>query len=943
MPSRISAILCVLLYVATPLFSFTEAELDAPLPLDKNVRIGKLDNGFRYLIRENKKPEGRALLRLVIDVGSLQEEDDEKGIAHFIEHMAFNGTKNFEKHEIIDFLEGVGMRFGSHLNASTSFNETIYKLEIPLDDPETIEKGFLILEDWASNILFEPEEIDKERGIVIEEWRARKGVGQRLQEKQRPLLYHGSKYIDRLPIGEVPIIESLTPEQFQNFYRKWYRPELMSLVAVGDFSTDEIEAKIKQHFSHLENPSHAPARVDHPLADHEETLFSIETDPELSQSSIGVLLKTDGPEYGTVRVYRERLVENLYFALINNRLRERTKLEDPPFLGAGIGRGSLGREKGYYRMSAGLIDADYSGGLKGLLQEVERASRDGFAPTEFERMKVNILRSLEKAYAERDKQQSSRYLREYISHFLVGESVPGLEYELELVRQILADLQLSEINAKAAALLQTTNRVILFTAPEKEDYVKPTEDQILAALTLKVEDSLSAYDDGISDAPLLPQQPEAGTILSETYIESIDTYDLKLSNGIRVIAKSTDFKNDQILINGYSPGGHSLIPDEHFVSATFASDIVSRSGMGDYDSIELGKKLAGKIVSSGTGLSSLYENVRGSSSPKDLETYFQLMHLNLTQPRLDMGAFASMKKRLLASVENRLKSPNAHFSDAISQALYGDHPRHRALSIEVVNEIDPHLAFELYKQRFSDLGDLHLVIVGSFELDILKEHLKRYVASLPTGGRSEIGRFAGDHKTTGQQNVVVPKNAEQKTVVSVMYHGPAEWSPENAMALGIAKDVLSIRLREKLREDESKVYGSRVSASLSRFPIQRFSSGFSFTCAPENADDLIAMTRAEIETLQTNGPLEEDLEKIRQQQLRSYEKNLKQNGYWVSSFLRYLKQDRPLDTMLEFPERIQSFDGKEAQRAAQLYFDNTNQLIAKLDPLPSETESEPEE
>lgn len=937
---RYPVFLCIAAFVASHLFALSEAELDAPLSLDPTIRIGQLDNGFQYLIRENKKPEGRALLRLVVNVGSLQEEDDEKGIAHFVEHMAFNGTKHFEKHELTDFIEGVGMRFGSHLNASTSFNETIYKLEIPLDDPETVEKGFLILEDWASNILFDPEEIDKERGVVIEEWRARKGVGQRIQEKQRPVLYHGSKYVDRLPIGEVPIIESLTAEQFRSFYSKWYRPELMSLVVVGDFETDEIEERIKSHFSRLKNPPHSPERIEYPLAEHAETLFSIETDQELSRSSMGVLLKTERASYGTARSFRNRLVENVYFSLINNRLRERTKLENPPFLGAGVGRGRLGREMGYYSLNLGLIDADYEGGLKGLLQEIERARLDGFEESEFERIKVNILRSLEKIYAEREKQESGSFLREYISHFLVGESILGLEAELALVRSLLSELSLTEVNAVGASFQQSDNRVILFTAPEKEGYVKPTEAQLIAALALDEEDRLKAYDDGVSDVPLLPELPEAGSIASELYHESIDAHEWHLSNGIRVIAKATDFKNDQILIGGFSPGGHSLFSDENFVSGVFASNIVGQSGMGEFDSIELGKKLAGKIVSSSAGVGGVYESVKGSASPKDLETYFQLLHLQITHPRLDLGAFASMKKRMLASVENRLKSPNAVFADAISDALYSGHPRRRPMSVELVNEIDPQLAYKLYQERFADVGDFTLVVVGNVDLEQLKVYLKRYIASLPSFGRVEEGRFTGDEKTAGRQELVVAKNAEQKSVVRVMYYGPAEWSVENALALGFTKEVLNFRLREKLREEESKVYGANVSGGIRRFPVQSFSTGFSFTCEPSNADELIAMTRAEIERLQMEGPLAEDLEKVRQQRLRSHEKNMKQNGYWMSSLLRSLKQERPLDSILELPERVRNFDGKEVQRAAQLYFNDANELVARLDPLPSEESSE---
>lgn len=908
---------------------------DAPFEVDPDLRKGTLENGLSYYVRANPKPEGRALLRLVVNVGSLQEEDDERGLAHFLEHLAFNGTENFAKHEIIDFLEGVGMRFGSHLNASTSFNETIYKLEIPTDDEAIVSKALLILEDWASGILFEAEEIENERGIVIEEWRARKGVGQRLMEKQLPLMYFGSKYVDRLPIGLVPTIESLSREQFISFYEKWYRPELMAVVAVGDFDAAEMEQSIRERFADLKNPTTAPERTDFPLKDHEETFFMIETDPELTSSSAGVYFKTDLRKEGTPRVYRQSLVENIYFSMMNNRLYERAKQAEPPFIGAGVGRGSLGREKGYYRMGVGFIGDQYELGMKAMMQEVERARRDGFTQSELDRVKVNILRGLEKAWDERDKRQSSSFVREYISNFTVSEPVPGLEKELELNRLFLKDLSLAEVNAVGAFVDQEENRFVAYTAPERAEIEKPTEKELLQALILKEEEALAAYDDGVSEAPLLSKEPNPGAIVETIYHDAIDTHEWRLSNGIRVVAKSTDFKNDEILVSAFSPGGSSLFADEDVVSGSFATMVLSQSGLGQFDSIQLGKKLTGKLARSSASIGGSYENLRGSASPKDLETFFELTHMRFVEPRLDLDAFASVKKRMIASVENRLKNPNSVFGDAVTEALYQGHPRHRPMSAELIEEIDPHRAFELYQERFADASDFTFVFVGSLDLEVLKGYCETYLASLPSINRTEEGRFNGDRKMSGQLEVTVDRNMEQKSVVRVMYHGDAEWSPENSYALGFAVDILNIRLRERLREKESKVYGAGVSGSLRRLPIETFSTGFAFTCDPGNADGLIASAREEIERLQAEGPLSVDLEKIRQQRIRSFEKGIKENRFWMGSLSRYLEEGRPLETILESPERARSFNGEDAQRAAQLYFDDSNRLIAKLNPMPS--------
>jgi zinc protease len=476
----------------------------------------------------------------------------------------------------------------------------------------------------------------------------------------------------------------------------------------------------------------------------------------------------------------------------------------------------------------------------------------------------------------------------------------------------------------------------LYTAPEKDGFVKPESKQLLTALVVAEGDSLEAYDDGVSDGPLLSVSLKPGRIIDTIFHEAIDTREWKLSNGIRVVAKTTDFKNDEIFVTAFSPGGASLFSEEDAVSGSFATMILGQSGLGKFDSIQLGKKLAGKIASAGPSIGGSFENMRGSASPKDLETFFELVHMHFVEPRLDLKAFASVKTRMIASVENRLKSPNAVFADAVNEALYQGHPRHRPISVEMIEEIDPELALKLYEERFADASDFTFVFVGSLDLDALKGHVVKYLASLPNLDRTEEGRFNGDRKATGQLEVTIDQNLEEKTVARVMYHGDAEWSPENSYALGFAKDILNIRLRERLREQESKVYGASVSGSLSRWPIERFSTGFAFSSDPGNADGLIQSAREEIERLQAEGPLSEDLEKIRQQRIRRFEKGVKENRFWLGGLSRYLQEERPMETILLGPEVAKAFKGEEAQRAAQLYFDETNRLIAKLNPKSKE-------
>ena len=925
-----SFVLCRFAFAAA-----AEYDWNAPLPPASQVRIGKLDNGLTYYIRENKKPQGRVELRLVVNAGSLQETDSQRGLAHFVEHMAFNGTKRFSGHEIEDFLESNGMRFGSHLNASTSFNETIYKLHVPVEDPAVLEKAFWILEDWAGGILFDETEIDKERGVIVEEWRSRKGAGMRIAEKQYPFIYYGSKYPERLPIGQMEIVESAPREEFLKFYRDWYRPELMAVIVVGDIETSAIEERIKQGFSSLENPAGAPERVANPIPGHEETLVSIEVDPELTQAGLRILLKTDHPCDDTAADYRLHWIERMYFSMVGARIHERTQRENPPFQGAGLSGGWLAREKFRYSMNIGFLGDRYAEGVRGLLAEIDRVQRDGFSEGEFQRAKTNLLRSMQRAYDERDKQDSASYLRELTEHFLTGETIPGIELEFELLKRILEEVTLEDVEAVSVRFEQKDNRVILFSGPDKDGFHVPTEAELLAALVLGDADRLPPYEDGVGDEPLIPELPQAGSVVSELYHESIDTYEWSLSNGVRVFVKATDFKNDQILMNAYSPGGLGLVMDDEYATASVADTVVGQSGLGSYDAIQLGKRLAGKVASVGAGITGIEETLSGSASPKDLETFFQLLHLKFTGARLDEEAFSSLQTRFLAMIENRLKNPNAVFGDAITRALYGDHPRHQPVSPEIIQDLDPELALLAYQDRFADASDFTFAFVGAIELEPFRDLVERYLATLPALGRVEEARFAGDSKAEGRLEVTVERNLENKASVQVMMHGPAEWTPENVLACSFARDVLNLRFREVLREENSGVYGARVSASLSRLPLEAFSSGFSFTCDPANADTLIALAQGEIRKLQAEGPSEKDLAKVREMSLKSLEKGQRENGFWLGRILHYHKTGRPFDDVAQSAERIRAVGAEDVRRAAQLYFDDTNLLIAKLNPQPA--------
>ena len=902
------------------------------LPVDPAVILKRLPNGLTYYIRQNKKPENRAQFRLVINAGSILETDKQQGLAHFLEHMAFNGTVHFRKHEIVDFLESIGMQFGADLNAYTSFDETVYQLEIPMDKPEVVKKGVQILEDWAHEITFDPEEIEKERGVVIEEWRLGRGAQGRLRDKQIPVLLHESRYAERLPIGKPNIIRSIERSEFINFYRQWYRPNLMAVIAVGDFDPKAMEALIVEHFTALTNPPDAPKRVSSPVPDHAGTLFSIETDPELSSTTLEIACQHPVSPDGRAIDYRRDLVDGLYSRLLNQRLNERVQDANPPYLYAGVGKSHMVRVKDMAEQVAAVKDGLFAEGLKALLIESRRARRDGFTSSELERAKTQTLRSMERAYEERDKTQSGAYVREYVENFLTDEPIPGIAEELRLTRRFLSEITLAEVDRAGDDWITETNRVILYSAPTKSETKPPSEQDILSVIKQADGVDIAAYNDGVSTAPLLARVPAPGKIISESNHKEVETLEWVLSNGAHVLLKPTTNKNDLILMNAFSPGGHSLVGDKDYISAAMASGIVGQSGLGDYDLIQLRKKLTGKIASVSASIDEQSEELSGSASPKDLETWFQLMYLHFTAPRADEKTFESYLTRIKVGIENRERNPQVVYGDAIEKALYGNHPRHRPMSLELLKELDREAALRIFRDRFADASGFTFVFVGAFKPEELRPYVQTYLASLPALNRREQGRDVGDEPKHGHLNVEVKKGLEPKSSVNIMFHGDAKWSMEERTALRGAVDVLRIRLRELLREDKSGVYGVGVYGNLTRLPKQTYSCGVSFTCSPDNVSDLTQATLDEIKRLQTEGPSAENLEKVRETLLRSFEKGLKEDGFWLSNLAFYRDNELPFAGILKLPDRANNLTASRVRDAARKYFSTENLLIGHLLP-----------
>ncbi len=920
---------------AAPRASVTDATVasDEPLPLDPAIRTGTLENGLRYFIRKNSKPADRAELRLAVDAGSVLEDDDQRGLAHFVEHMAFNGTERFEKQELVDYLELTGSRFGADVNAYTSFDETVYMLKVRTDSIELLDTGIDILREWAGRVAFDTAEVDKERGVVIEEWRLGRGARMRMLNEQLPVLLKGSQYADRLPIGTKENLESFDYETMRRFYDDWYRPDLMAVVVVGDFDVDRVERQVRKGFADLSVPPDQRERLEFSVPDNEEPLVALATDPEAPFGSVSLVFKIPEQDQNSREGYRRGLIESLYHAMFNARLQELTQDTDPPFAFAGSGRGSFARNPDFYNLSALIRDGGMVRALEVLLTEAKRVSRFGFTGSELERAKSDLLRSMERAYNERDKTESARFASEYVRHFLVDEPSPGIAYEYEATREMLPSISLDEINALAGAFVTEKNRVVLADGPEREDINYPTEAELLAIFDVVESKEIEPYEDVVLDEPLLSEEPSGGSIVDETHYADVDITRLVLSNGSQVILKTTDFKNDEVLVLAKSPGGTSIVDDERYTPAEFAATLIGQSGVGAFGPIELEKKLAGKVVSVSPYIGDLSEGFRGSGSPADLETLFQLVHLYFTSPRADSVTYQSYRQRIGSLLLSMKADPTRAFSDTVSVTMAQYHPRAQPFSQETLDRMNLDVSFEVFKERFADAGDFTYFIVGAFDTTEVRRYVEKYLAGLPSAGRTETWRDIGIRPPTGHVEKAVYRGIEPKSRVFIAYTGEATWSNRGRRVMSVLDNVLTIRLREVLREDLGGTYGVQVNGSLQRRPYEAYRIIVSFGCDPERVEELTSMVYGVIDTLKTQGTTATNLQKTRETSMTQHKVGLEQNSYWLSSMDYY--EDNGLafsdipGAMIEFFDTVTL---EEVQEATSRYFNTDNVIRVVLYP-----------
>jgi zinc protease len=904
----------------------------ARLPDDTAVIRGRLWNGLSYFVRANHEPRHRAELRLVVNAGSILEDEDQRGLAHFVEHMAFNGTTHFAKNELVDYLEGVGMRFGPDVNAYTGYDETVFMLTLPTDSAGVLDTGLQILQDWATGITFDTAEVRKERGVIIEEWRLGRGAAARVQDKQMPVLFRRSRYADRNPIGDPETVRTAPAEAIARFYHTWYRPELMAVVAVGDFDAREMERKIRSSFAWSVPTAHPRHRQRFGVGTDRRTRFTIAGDPELTGTTVTLVHTNPAKIRRTAGAYRETIVESLFSGMLNERLNELTQRPGAPFLDVSSFSGSLIRPVEASMLSAAASENGVERALGALLAEAERVARYGFTYDELTRSKADLVRSWEQIYAERDKATSGQFASGYVSNFLYGGPLLDLGTEYGLQRAYIPGITLEEVNARARELLGSRDRTVMVSVPAKPNARTPTEARLAALVDSVGRLPLQPYSESVSGAALLAHPPAPGRVVREARVPEAGVTEWTLSNGARVVMRPTDFRADEMLLIGRSAGGTSLVPDSLWLDAQTATAAVQVGGVGDLSVVDLQKRLAGKAASVGTDLEELSQGISGYAAPRDAETMFQLVYLYFTAPRRDSTAWEAYRERARESFRNRGASPEGAFADTLQKVLTRDDPRSRPLTAASFDSLRLDRALAVYRDRFADAGSFTFYLVGNFSPDSVRPLVERYLASLPATGRRETWRDRGVRPPVGIVKRTVRRGLEPKARTELVFSGPTEFGRAGTVALRAMAQVMEIRLRERLREDLGGTYGVGVSAGSQRDPWPQFRVTVDFGAAPERLGELTHVMFDEVAALKRDGPTPEELAKVREEMRREKEIDLRDNGWWAMQLVSYDRLGWDLRGIVEPADSVVPITRELIRDAARRYLDPQNYVQVSLMP-----------
>lgn len=930
------------LFAAQPVLAQTRTATKAPakasatIPKDPNVKIGKLPNGLTYYIRKNTEPKNRAELYLAVKVGSLMENDAQQGLAHFTEHMAFNGTKDFPKNDLINYLQKAGVRFGADLNAYTGFNQTVYQLPIPTDSAALFKNGFKILANWAGGISMEGKEIDQERGVIVEEDRQRgKNAQDRMGKQLLPVLLANSRYAQRIPIGKVDILNTFKYETLKQFYNEWYRPNLQAVIAVGDFDVAQVEQLIKDNFSGLKNPASPKPREYYTIPGNKQPLVKIATDKEFPYNVAMVTYKHPGLTVKTEADKRKLLITGMVNNMISARIQEIMQKGNAPFVFAQsvygpYQGGMVWGVDAFTSMAVGKTGSDVKKAFEAILTENQRINKFGFTAPELDIVKKNLLSGIEQQYKEKDKTKSAVFVQKYLDNFLTGSAFSSADYNYAFNKKAIESITLAEVNKVAATLIKPENAVLVVQAPEKEKANLPTEAELLTVLNTAGK-NVTPYVSKTINKPLLAQKPVAGKIVSEKKNDAIGITELTLSNGVKVILKPTNFKNDQILFSSFGFGGTSLVSDAEVKNASFAG-VIEQSGIGEFNNTQLRQLLAGKNANASSYINEISQGFNGSAAPKDLETALQLVYAYATNPRKDADFFKKQLDDEKVTLANKNDDPMSVYGDTLAAVLSGYSKRSEPLTIEDLKTISLDKVYAFYKDRFADASNQTFVFVGNFDVNAIKPLLETYIASLPALNRNE--QFV-DHKENplpGKVTKMVYKGLEDKATVKLFLHGDYEYNAANNMQLNALSEILEFKVLERLREKESGVYSPNVGLSLEKLPSSHYMFAITFSCATANVDKLINAAMEEVAKLKETGATADDIIKFKEEGKRQMEVNLRENGYWLSYLKgKALYQEDP-NSVLTYNNRLNEVTTQSIKDAVQKYLTGENYIKAVLLP-----------
>ncbi len=908
-----------------------------PVPVDPAVRIGKLENGLTYYIRHNQEPKERASFYIIQNVGAMLEEDNQDGLAHFLEHMAFNGTKNFPDKGVINTLERYGVAFGRNINAYTSQNETVYNLsDVPVNLPGLVDTCLLILHDWSDHLLLEEEEIDLERGVISEEWRTRRNAGFRMMKELYPTIYKDSKYAKRDIIGSLDVINNFEYETLRRFYHDWYRTDLQAIAVVGDIDIDEVEQKIVALFSKIEAVENAPEREFHEIPFHKETLFAKASDPEATSHSVSIYIKHEGtaPEDKSMNYYRSSYVNSLFNRMMSDRIGELVQKGNPPFIGGSVGYGNFARGYSMLSISASAHPNRMEEGLRAIYTEAQRVSRHGFTASELERAKSNIITQTETRWKQKDKIRNDNFIRGMVNHYLTGEPLPSIDFEWQFVQAILPTITVEEMSAKAREWIKDENRVIIVMGPDAPDVTLLSEEQAFAVLQEVEQGEIAPYAEEEVAQSLIDKELKGSPVVGTRKLEDMNAVEWTLANNAKVVYRFADYQKDNVILYAQSPGGSSLYGTDKLASAMMLGNFTGSFGVGDFDAITLRRMLAGKNVNLSPGLGGLNETFSGSSSPRDIEILMQLLYLQFEQPRFDEEAYNALLQRIEASVANMANNPQKIMSDSLQRIFSNYHERVKLVTPELLNEISFGQMEEIYRDRFKDAGDFTFFVVGNIEEETVKALAEKYIGSLTDHPRTETWKDNKVSFPAGKTEKQIPVSLQtEKANVVVVFNNDSEYEPEKNLITEVLRGILRIRYTEEIREKEGGTYGVSVSSQSERFPNAKKTVQMNFDTDPERAEYLKSIIYREIDKIINEGPTEEDVDKVIKNMQKEREQAKPNNGYWLSVLSTYYQHDINTDAAENYEDILNSLTPADVQKFAAGFFEKANVVDVVFVPL----------